>query len=302
MDTNENQDIAGKKYWDTTERNLQVVMQPFSPDGNRIGDFGKRIWHKAFDTALAELAGTGKKLLELGCGGSAYLPYFFRHFGLQVYGMDYSELGCELASRMCEVNGVPSQIICADFLKPPPEMLGDFDVVVSFGVVEHFTDTQGTLSKFANFLRPGGLMITTVPNMGGLVGLAQSVLAHDVFEKHVILKRDFFRKAHEDAGLSIVQCEYLLFSGLGIVDIGVNAPLPKKLALAALKKLNGLVWALESIIGPLPPNALSSPYLICVATKPVNAEHQGRADDSKGRVGSKDVVNDSTVDACILPN
>lgn len=184
MDSNEkNQDIAGKKYWDNTERNQQVVMQPFSPNGNRIGDFGKRIWHKAFHTTLAEFAGTGKKLLELGCGGSAYLPYFFRQFGLQVYGMDYSERGCELARQMCEVNGVPSQIICSDFFEPPPEMLAAFDVVVSFGVVEHFTDTQSSLSRFANFLRPGGLMITTVPNMWGLAGLAQSVLARDVFDK-----------------------------------------------------------------------------------------------------------------------
>jgi hypothetical protein len=141
-------------------------------------------------------------------------------------------------------------------------------VVASFGVVEHFTDTEKTLAQFAKFLRPGGLMITTVPNLDGLVGLAQRALASDIFGKHVVIKSDFFRQAHKNAGLAIVRCSYLLFANFGVVNLGVDPPLPKKLALSALRAATGLVWALEYMIGAFPPNRVSSPYLLCVARKP----------------------------------
>lgn len=266
--TSNNQDKAGKTYWNTTERNQEIDMRPFSPKGGGIRGFGKSAWHKAFHTALAEFAGGGKKLLELGCGGSAFLPYFSREFGLQVDGIDYSERGCELARQMCQVNGVNTQVVCSDFFQAPPEMLEAYDVVASFGVVEHFTDTEKTLAQFAKFLRPGGVMITTVPNLDGLVGLAQRALASDIFVKHVVLKSNVFRRAHENAGLAIVQCGYLLFTNFGVVNLGVDPPLPKKVALSALKAATGLVWALEFMVGALPPNRISSPYLLCVSRKP----------------------------------
>ena len=111
-------------------------------------------------------------------------------------------------------------------------------------------------------------MITTVPNLDGLVGLAQRALASDIFGKHVVIKSDFFRQAHENAGLSVSRCSYLLFTNFGVVNLGVDAPLPKKVSLSALKAATGLVWALEFMVGALPPNRVSSPYLLCVARKP----------------------------------
>jgi hypothetical protein len=68
---------------------------------------------------------------------------------------------------------------------------------------------------FARFLKPGALMITTVPNLGGLVGLAQKMLDRGIFDKHVVLRQDLLREAHEDAGLSVVWCEFLLFTNFG---------------------------------------------------------------------------------------
>ena len=268
MDSNNNQDKAGKTYWNTTERNQEIDMRPFSPNGGGIRGFGRSEWHKAFHSALADFAGDGKKLVELGCGGSAFLPYFSREFGLQVDGIDYSERGCELARQMCQVNGVNAHVVCSDFFHAPAEMMEAYDIVASFGVVEHFTDTKKTLAQFAKFLRPGGLMITTVPNLDGLTGLAQRALKSDIFRKHVVITSDFFRQAHENAGLVIVRCGYLLFTNFGVVNLGVNPPLVKKVALSALKAATGIVWALESVAGAFPPNRISSPYLLCVARKP----------------------------------
>jgi SAM-dependent methyltransferase len=57
--------------------------------------------------------------------------------------------------------GVPGEIVCADLFAPPPHLLAQFDVVVSFGVVEHFDDTAACVAACARLVKPGGLMVTT---------------------------------------------------------------------------------------------------------------------------------------------
>lgn len=262
-----NVDKAGKDYWNTTERNQYTPTPVFDPKVAGIRNFGKRMWHKTFESVFGEYGGSGTKLLELGCGGSVLLPYFSRQFGFQISGLDYSDQGCQLARNLCQHNGVSAQIICADFFRAPRELLGAFDVVTSFGVVEHFTDTERTVAKFAGFLKAGGMLITTVPNMGGLVGFAQRILAKSVFEKHIVIERDSLCKAHLAAGLEVLRCEYLLFTNFGVVNLGPNSPLYKRACLGGLKAATGLAWTFESFFSPLPANPVSSPYIVCVARK-----------------------------------
>lgn len=56
------------------------------------------------------------------------------------------------------------------FFSPPASMLGKFDVVVTFGVVEHFIDTRACLDAMSQFLKPGGLLVTSIPNLAGWIG------------------------------------------------------------------------------------------------------------------------------------
>ncbi len=49
-----------------------------------------------------------------------------------------------------------------DILSPPGE-LGRFDVVCIFDVLEHLPDEQETMRASANVLKPGGILIVTVP-------------------------------------------------------------------------------------------------------------------------------------------
>src|SRR5438270_808280 len=119
-----NEDIAGKSYWDTTERNIQVRFAPFDPFGPGIRNFAKRAWHRKLQHAVSGL--NGGRFLELGCGGSAFLPYFSRYFNFEINGIDYSESGCELARQMCSANGVSAEIKCADFFQAPESFEGAF--------------------------------------------------------------------------------------------------------------------------------------------------------------------------------
>jgi len=264
QDNIRNRDKAGEDYWNRTERNQKIEFQPFAPIGG-IRGFARRKWHNAFERAFKGGVGKNRKLLELGCGGSAYLPYFAQQFGYEVYGLDYSERGCELARRMCDAYGVSPRIICADFFNAPAEWLGSFDVVTSFGVVEHFTDTANTVRMFAKFLRPGGILLTIVPNMEGMIGWGQKMLSREVFDKHEVITRERLQKAHQEAGLSVIENDYFLFANFGVINPGDNPSIPKKVAFGMLKATTGFVWMLESFLGSMPPNRYTSPYILCVA-------------------------------------
>jgi len=84
-------------------------------------------------------------------------PYFAKEFGFKVYGIDYSEIGCKQAREVLSNTGVEGNVICAIFFSPPENLIDAFDVVVSFGVVEHFEDTAG-IAAFSRFLKPNGIL------------------------------------------------------------------------------------------------------------------------------------------------
>jgi 2-polyprenyl-3-methyl-5-hydroxy-6-metoxy-1,4-benzoquinol methylase len=264
MQSKDNVALAGKDHWDNSERNVHVELQPFAPFPG-IRGFGRRMWHEAFQRTLKTGRTAGGRLLELGCGGSAFLPYFARQYGFEVCGIDYSETGCDLAREMCSANDVSASVVCADFFNPPEDMLGSFDVVTSFGVVEHFADTAQTLASFARYLRPGGLLLTVVPNMQGACGQAQRLLSKEVYEMHEVITPERLRKGYLTAQMEVIECAYFLFSNFGVINPGNNASRLKRIAFQTLRAATGLIWSAESVLlTPFKPNRFTSPYVWCV--------------------------------------
>jgi 2-polyprenyl-3-methyl-5-hydroxy-6-metoxy-1,4-benzoquinol methylase len=271
MSTNlQNSDKAGLEHWDATERNVDVPLESFEPLPGVRG-FGRRAWHAMLTAALADVARPGASLLELGCGGSALLPYFANRLGFTVSGIDYSQGGIDMARRICAAHGVAPHLIRADFFHAPEECREAYDAVVSFGVVEHFTDTNATIEAFARFVRPGGKLITVVPNMRGLSGLGQRLLDRGIYDIHETIDPPRLRAAHEAAGLTVESCGYFLFNNFGVINPGLKAGRAKTLAFSALRALTGAAWSIESVTGRLPPNRVTSPYVVTVAAKPARA-------------------------------
>jgi SAM-dependent methyltransferase len=196
-----------------------------------------------------------------------WLPYFAKEFGFEVYGIDYSEVGCQQAKQILENEGVNGEIVCADFFSPPGSMLKAFDVAVSFGVLEHFEDITACIAAFSKFLKPGGLLITNIPNLSGLNGLIQKMINRAILDIHVPLKRDAFMQAHQINGLRVVSCDYFLFINLGVLNVeNLRGGLVYKAA-RLRSWINEVVWIFERVVPWLKPNAWSSPYINCVAVK-----------------------------------
>ena len=108
--------------------------------------------------------------LELGCGGSSYLPYFGKKYSnLQLFGIDKSLMGCKLATIGEDGELSSANIVCGDVLQCPLKS-EKFDIVFSFGLIEHFDHPDEILKKHVDLLKPDGLLICVVPNVFGIQG------------------------------------------------------------------------------------------------------------------------------------
>jgi cyclopropane fatty-acyl-phospholipid synthase-like methyltransferase len=193
--------LTEEQYWSAVWQTAGSDETAIDP---RLSQF--RSIHQFYCQTLAGRRGT---LLEVGCGGSRWLPYFARAFGFAVVGIDYSEKGCQQASEILHRCGLQGAILHRDAFAENADLLEGFDVVVSLGLVEHFRNTEEAIRGLARYVKPGGLLISTVPNMGGLLGQAQRLMSREIFEGHVALTPEALAQAHEAAGLEVKVATYI---------------------------------------------------------------------------------------------
>lgn len=260
-----NLDKAGKSYWDSVWKGGSVPG-PVNPSDTHLTNYVNLCFHQLFVYYLSCEAGETRSLLEVGCARSTWLPYFAKEFGFRVSGIDYSELGCEQAQTISERAGVKADVVCSDFFAPPADMLGAFDVVVSFGVVEHFADTAACVDAFRGFLRPGGIMVTIIPNLVGLIGWIQKRFGRLVYDMHVPLTPGELYMAHENAGFRVVTCRYFMSANWYVLVLpewgkGLRYAIARCLQVCSSR----LAWLLERRGIAVRPNRATSPYIVCVA-------------------------------------
>jgi cyclopropane fatty-acyl-phospholipid synthase-like methyltransferase len=260
---------ASKEYWESVWREGKLPRAVNPRDHSLKNEAGLKfdaLFRQVF--AAERQPSDAPNLLELGCGRSAWLPYFSKEFGVCVAGIDYSPLGCDQAKAILAMEKVEGDITLADISAAPPHLLNRFNYVVSFGLVEHFQATDKCLRSCGAFLKPGGTMVTVIPNMNGIVGGLQKWLAREVYDVHIPLDAKALRRAHEAAGLEILRCEYFCFLHFGVLTL--NRIRQSFLGLwfsRGLMAISAATWILGRMGVRLPANKTTSPYVVCVSTK-----------------------------------
>lgn len=217
---------------------------------------------------LPATIGKGSRFLELGCGGSRYMPFFAKRFGWNVTGLDYTQRGCESAVDILKSEDVQADVVFGDMFDPPEGLLSTFDVVGSFGLVEHFDNTSSCVASCARYLRSGGVLVTMIPNMAGLYGSLFKLVDRRAFDLHVPLTPTQLEAAHKAAGLTVKCCVPLL-GMIGIFDPGRREPRPlvRFMRRVGFAGSTAYFWLEDRGLG-IPSNAFTSPYILCVATAP----------------------------------
>lgn len=263
--------LSEKQYWDEVW-SKRLLPEAINPHKQNVSNFTNRAFHKYFMEIFPNLNNREIRLLEIGCAGSPWLPYFAKEFGFKVAGLDYSEIGCSQARAILEKEKVEGEIIHADFLYPPETMLEYYDVLVSFGVVEHFENTKDCLIAFSRFLKPGGIIITVIPNMVGIIGFIQKIINRPVYDIHELISEELLYSAHIKAGFNFVKCHYFLSVNFSVINLnGLNNKTIswyiKDRLIAFLNRISTIIWLFEKKIKTLNPTKNFSPYIICFGQK-----------------------------------
>lgn len=270
---NRKYDKAGREYWNQAWDD-HPLPNVWNVDSKRLlhhveGEFFN--WIARTLEKLGKL-GPNVRLVEVGCARSQALPVLAKRLGLSVAGIDYSPNGCEQTRIMLDREGVRGEVYCADIFAVPDDLKGKFDVVVSFGLIEHFENSNDIVMALAALLKPGGVIFSNIPNMRGTVGFAQKILNRRIYDVHVPLTPSQLRIAHEAAGLSVVEATYFLSTNYGVVNLGVDSLRSpswwaRKIALALLVRMSMAVWLVERVLGDFPVSQMFSPYVNCIAIR-----------------------------------
>ena len=141
---------AQKRYFTD---NFKKTMQPASTPYLRR--------HVEHVIEYAELLRTDR-ILDVGCGIGKYTMILAER-GLQVEGLDLTPA---LIEQFREFDGGRYNIplYCTDILDPPPEIVGQYDKLVSFFTLHHLFDFEGSFAAMRKLLKPGGSIVLLEPN------------------------------------------------------------------------------------------------------------------------------------------
>jgi len=120
----------------------------------------------------------GKSLLEVGFGTGTDLLQFARG-GARVTGVDLTPRSIEIARRRFEVYGAQGEFVIGDaeHLNFPDT---SFDVVYSFGVVHHTSNTADAVREIHRVLKPGGKAIVMIYHRRSLYYWGSILFKHGI--------------------------------------------------------------------------------------------------------------------------
>ena len=241
-------DVAGKSYWNSIWEKLPPVQAYQGPIYEQ---------HPVLARFLSNAG--GGDAIEIGCGTGNYMIYIAKEFGYRIDGLDYSN-NMDYVRANLRCNGIyDSELFNVDFFDFTP--IKKYDLVLSGGFVEHFEDFQAVVSKHAEFVKPGGLVVIIVPNLTHIHRVLCGLFAPDVLKVHrfPLMRRDVLRQTLERAGLQVLHCEYHR-----TFRPTYKLPRPVDYLSRAVQKLLR-VSGLDDLGNPC-----GSPYLISVSAKHVS--------------------------------
>src|ERR1700761_8486089 len=151
-----------------------------------------------------------KTAIELGGFPGYYAIYLKKYQHLDTTLFDYF-IHEGLINQLLEKNELKPgdiNIIEADLFEYKTEKL--YDLVLSFGLIEHFNDTKSIIASHLQFLKPGGVLFITLPNFKSVNGWVQKKFDKENYDKHNINSMDLnlLKDCCRQLGLKEIEAYY----------------------------------------------------------------------------------------------
>ncbi len=113
------------------------------------------------------------KLIDIGAGNGLFLK-FFKEKGLQVAGIELETENVQHMKKDPQLAGVDVREGDITNMKGQES----YDVVIASDVIEHIQDDEKAIENLWTFVRPGGILIITVPAHAHLFGKRDVAWGH----------------------------------------------------------------------------------------------------------------------------
>jgi len=124
-----------------------------------------------FEQAVQANLRPGLAILDVGSGRRPALDPATRPPGSRYAGLDICATELELAPP-----GSYSDHYVADITQPLPELREQFDLIVSWQVLEHVSHTDRALANLHDYLRPGGRLVAILSGRFSIFGMLNTVI------------------------------------------------------------------------------------------------------------------------------
>lgn len=140
----------------------------------------------------------GKRFIELGCSPGDYSALICSQIKFIPYGIDFSQQAYLYKEAMARIGQNNATLIISDIRDFKSE--DKFDVVTSFGLIEHFKDPTEMMFHHHRLAKTGGLIIMTIPNFRYIQWLyhflfdRKDLAVHNIDIMNLNMFRDFSEK------------------------------------------------------------------------------------------------------------
>jgi len=237
-----------KAFWES-RKNLILYLKPNYVFGDILA---KLITEKNIKNAI-----------ELGGFPGYYATYLKKYQQLDTTLFDYF-IHEGLIDQLLEKNGLKHgdiNIIEADLFEYQPKKL--YDMVLSFGLIEHFNDTKAIIETHLPFLKPGGVLFITLPNFKSVNGWVQRKFDKENYDKHNINSMDPTKLADYCRQLGLTEVESYYH---GRFTVWLENKSEQGAFAKAVVKTIWLAGKLFTKIVPMESKTLS-PYIVVKAVK-----------------------------------
>jgi len=216
-----------------------------------------------FNSFLLQYLPSQGTYFEIGCAPGKTMVNFAKNFGYQVSGVDFSSL--EITRETLRQNGIhDAAVYDADFTTFQLEE--KFDVVSSYGFIEHFDDYNAIIKKQASFVKEGGHIVVQLPNIRYFNYCLYRIFDPDLIKIHNpnAMRPDAIRGPLLELGcFEILYCNYY-FTCFLYFDSN-NPEISQRPFRKAVFKLSKQLLSTIGL-GNIP-NKWFSPYIILVAKR-----------------------------------
>jgi len=254
--------LTTKKQWENRWVNYSASIDSLDPNKPVF-----RERHKLFKKFIPKAE--NETMIEVGAYPGTFLNYFYKYFGYKPWGVEYVERCANHATEMLRNSDIPATIICKDIFELNPNDFmeqGGWDLTVSFGFVEHFTDPTEAITKHVEITRPGGLIVISIPNHAGINGWITRKLDYEIWKQHNLMSlKDLKKIVKNEDDTNIVYSGYV--GHVGFWSSNLSGFLLSKFG-KAYPIIRTPLWLLENLgQWVIPNNRWTSPDSLVILRK-----------------------------------